>query len=540
MGNAKDAKPAEEAETTGPGSGAVTQELSKSQKKRNKKKKAASTAATIVAASVAGADETPDASHRTNVDVAGEESEDEGVASEKAPEQSNGLEANPSLEIAELDSMQDEPSDHMKGLLDAKDRRIRELEQSVSDLHDQLSNGKDQNKAGELDTADLQSRIASLEREKAQLDGQYRGLLSKLASIKKGVAERIQADEEEIRESRQAIEQLESVVQAKNEALERLQDELRIANEEAERLSTRISSLQEDSRGLNSDWAEERMRLISSEQAARQHISRLEKEVGDWESMAIEERNARDASKDRIRHLEEMTAKLESDIERLQLDHAEENGTLRQALSLVQDERKRELRECVDSYQAKVEQLTERVVQLERQLHVATERADTAEQEKERLQSFELAIKEKNLLIGKLRHEAVILNEHLIKAMKVLKKGASDEMVDKQLVTNLFLSFLSLPRADTKRFEVLQLMASMLGWNDEQRATAGLLRPADSAHGGSAGPGSPNLVRSPTMGLSRASSSSTLNGAQSVSSQFISFLEREAASIDDTKSTLES
>jgi hypothetical protein len=47
-------------------------------------------------------------------------------------------------------------------------------------------------------------------------------------------------------------------------------------------------------------------------------------------------------------------------------------------------------------------------------------------------------------------------------------------------MTNVLLQFLSLPREDTKRYEILNLIASILEWNDEQRQKAGLARSSSS------------------------------------------------------------
>ena len=71
---------------------------------------------------------------------------------------------------------------------------------------------------------------------------------------------------------------------------------------------------------------------------------------------------------------------------------------------------------------------------------------------------------------------AVILNEHLTKALRLLKRASPSSSVDKQVMTNFLLQFLSLPREDTKRYEILNLIASLLEWNDEQRQKAGLAR----------------------------------------------------------------
>lgn len=56
------------------------------------------------------------------------------------------------------------------------------------------------------------------------------------------------------------------------------------------------------------------------------------------------------------------------------------------------------------------------------------------QKELERALPFEKEVKEKNLLIGKLRHEAVILNDHLTKALRYIKKGKPEENIDKYVI----------------------------------------------------------------------------------------------------------
>jgi GRAB domain len=109
------------------------------------------------------------------------------------------------------------------------------------------------------------------------------------------------------------------------------------------------------------------------------------------------------------------------------------------------------------------------------------------QKELDRLKPFESEVKEKSALLGKTRHEgslpspsqlmtAVILNEHLTKALRLLKRASPSSTVDKQVITNFLVQFLSLPREDTKRYEILNLISSLLEWNDEQRQKAGLAR----------------------------------------------------------------
>ena len=61
----------------------------------------------------------------------------------------------------------------------------------------------------------------------------------------------------------------------------------------------------------------------------------------------------------------------------------------------------------------------------------ATNALESTMKELQRALPFEAEVKEKNLLIGKLRHEAVILNDHLTKALRYLKKGKPEDNIDK-------------------------------------------------------------------------------------------------------------
>lgn len=71
---------------------------------------------------------------------------------------------------------------------------------------------------------------------------------------------------------------------------------------------------------------------------------------------------------------------------------------------------------------------------------------------------------------------AVIINEHLMEALRRLRRNSSDTNVDRRLVTNVLLSFLTTPREDAKRFEMLSLLATILSWTDPEREKAGLQR----------------------------------------------------------------
>jgi len=92
--------------------------------------------------------------------------------------------------------------------------------------------------------------------------------------------------------------------------------------------------------------------------------------------------------------------------------------------------------------------------------------------------------------------KAVIINEHLMEALRRLRRTASETNVDRRLVTNVLLSFLSTPRADPKRFEMLTLLSSILSWTDPEREKAGLQRSSSSLGPGVGGVG---LTPSPSF-----------------------------------------
>ena len=183
-----------------------------------------------------------------------------------------------------------------------------------------------------------------------------------------------------------------------------------------------------------------------------------------------------------------------------------------------------ELRQAVEDYQAQLNQAIDQLAEYKHRALTAEVRVITiaytmltlilqvelseTQASTSKVRDLEKDVKEKNLLIGKLRHEglsthppvrprrltrplAVILNEHLMEALRRLRRNSSATNVDRRLVSNVLISFLSTPRADTKRYEMLSLLASILSWSDDDREKAGLQR----AH--SANPSSSFWVRSP-------------------------------------------
>jgi hypothetical protein len=97
------------------------------------------------------------------------------------------------------------------------------------------------------------------------------------------------------------------------------------------------------------------------------------------------------------------------------------------------------------------------------------------------------------------------------------------------VVTNLVIQFLQIDRSDPKKFQVLQVIAGMLDWNDDEREKAGLARPGTSSSSLRL-PSSPFGRTPSTPSLSaefnlESSASGPAHNSKSLSTMFKAFLE---------------
>ena len=182
------------------------------------------------------------------------------------------------------------------------------------------------------------------------------------------------------------------------------------------------------------NWLKERDELVESETYIREEFENAKQAMHDWEVLAMEERTLRKDLTDRSADLEEQLSSLKEAYEKAASERDTQASTvdgLQKALQEIQTVRKQELKELVASSQSEQEALRKQLSDIEA-LHASmmTE-FETAKRDLDRALPFEKEAKEKNLLIGKLRHEAVILNDHLTKALRFLKKGKPEDNVDR-------------------------------------------------------------------------------------------------------------
>ncbi|KAL4930029.1 putative Golgi matrix protein [Aspergillus undulatus] len=385
----------------------------------------------------------------------------------------------------------------------------------------------------------LQSKLEDAESKKEHAESQYRGLLERVNTIKAQLGERLKEDAEEIAQARLKIEDLE---QQKSSTKEEYESKVSTLSEDNRRLEKELSELRERTNLSQQNWLREKDDLLEQESYLQSEFEQAKEAMHNWEVLAMEERSIRENLGEKIIDLEEQLSTVKDAYAKTSAERDSQAATvdgLQRALQEIQAARKQELREIVESSDSQLEELKQALSVANSKKLEATNSLQSIETELERVRPFEKEVREKNLLIGKLRHEAVTLNDHLTKALRFLKKGKPEDNVDRHIVTNHLLHFLALDRSDPKKFQILQLIAALLGWSDEQREQAGLARPGAS--------GTSGKLRVPGSPMHRTPSTPTLatefmdNGAtskESLAELWSNFLEQESQASSQDNSQL--
>ncbi|KAK3903851.1 hypothetical protein C8A05DRAFT_14210 [Staphylotrichum tortipilum] len=396
------------------------------------------------------------------------------------------------------------------------------------------------------ETTQLRADLDESEAAREHAETQYQTLLNRVEKIKETLGDRLKRDKAELEEAKDRIEDLEGQNEELQKSLAAGREETDRLKDEVQEQGRELTSLRSRSNLSQQNWLKEKDDIARQVQHLKNELESTTAAMGEWEVIAMEERSLRESLGDKVADLEEQVAGAREVLERADVDRdsqARAVDRLQRALQELQETRKRELREMVESTEEQVQALKKRAQEADARAAEAEAAREAAAKELERTFPFEKEVKEKNLLIGKLRHEAIVLNDHLTKALKYIKKTKPEETIDKQLVTNHFLQFLTLDRSDPRKFQILQIMAGLLTWSDEQREKAGLARPGAASATTAAPTSSGNghgLLRLPSSPFHRTPSSPALSsdffaeptpvthagGKESLADLWASFLEQ--------------
>ncbi|KAK4056841.1 hypothetical protein OIO90_002091 [Microbotryomycetes sp. JL221] len=325
----------------------------------------------------------------------------------------------------------------------------------------------------------LQDELDRTRQDRDDFENQYRGLLSKLTTMRNTLGDKLRQDADELDRRGNEINELRATNEDLSETVETLKNELIQANEDSEHAHTELERLRQtafDSQRTTSDEATERELALRDLQ---EDLERVRNEREEWESEAMRERVRREEAQARLNQLELELAQANKERETLRHERdreAESASNLHAVLEEFQEAKERELNTTLRDLSAQLQESNDSLIMFKERAKHAETALLNAQDDSEKVNSLTKQVKDQSLLIGKLRHEAVILNEHLTEALRRLKKGDNEASVDRRLVSNVLISFLLTPRGDSKRFEMLQVLSSILSWTDDQREQVGLQR----------------------------------------------------------------
>ncbi|AMD22717.1 HHL053Wp [Eremothecium sinecaudum] len=362
------------------------------------------------------------------------------------------------------------------------DKTVDDLRDEIAQLRLQLENNKESGTNDE--------KLLKIQEERDYFESQYNTLLSRLSSMK-SLFSKMKESQLELESTQEQLAEYESRNLSLKNKLESLAKEnedykqtVSVLNSECESLSSECSKYKaradaaqtqlettssKHNKSVQEKTKENQMLQSKIQEMAividsyKQDLSSMKEEILDYKQQLAQLQREKEQTLKSCAQLEEQLAAATT-------AHEHDVRTLENELKV--------LKEAIEksSEEAKIHEST--IADLQQKVDLMKEGVALKDQ-------LQQECKERGLQIGKLRHEAIILNEHLTKALALIKHSNNSESVDKELISNLLISFVSIPRADPKKFEVLELISSFLNWDDDKKMQAGLINvsASDSVRG---------------------------------------------------------
>lgn len=315
--------------------------------------------------------------------------------------------------------------------LEAMSQEREALRAEVEQLRKQLESIQETHSS---EVTQLKSDLEESNAAKENAEEEYQTLLGRVEKIKQTLSDRFKRDKAELEESKERIEELE----AENEELRNNAvssgDDVAKLKEELQDATRELNTLRSRNNLSAQNWNKEKEELLRHVQHLKSEMETTANAMGEWEVIAMEERSVKEGLVDKVSELEEQVTLLRQNYESATTDRDSQATlieNLQNALREIQDARKKELRDMVETTEAQIQGLKKQVQEADARATEAETAKQTLTQELERTAPYEKEVKEKNLLIGKLRHEAIVLNDHLTKALRYLKKTKPEDNVDR-------------------------------------------------------------------------------------------------------------
>ncbi|KAI9280462.1 hypothetical protein BY458DRAFT_487445 [Sporodiniella umbellata] len=344
-------------------------------------------------------------------------------------------------------------------------RQITQISMSNNDMieekenlrleHEEIQN---QAKSLEKELAETKSQLLETEKKRESLNKEHQSLLGKLSHIKETLTPRLEQD----KQLREKIAELTNELEVSSTLLQENED--------------RIQTFERE-------YTEEKERLERVIENVTNQLEQTQKKCEEYEAITtdldiqcggIQEQLQKTQTELEVLKTKTATERLERESEKTSLVN------LQTVLEEFQATKESEMQAAVGHVQQQLDVAKRSWKEYEKRAIEAEDSLEKFKNSQGKAEKCEREVKEKTLLIGKLRHEAIILNEHLVEAMRKLKEETSEDSVDRQLITNLLVGFLNAPRGDRKKFDILSIISNVLRLNEEEKEKIGLSRPKQS------------------------------------------------------------
>ncbi|RLV96067.1 Replication factor C subunit 1 [Spathaspora sp. JA1] len=343
----------------------------------------------------------------------------------------------------------------------------------------------------------LTNQLEQVTQERDDIQSSYDNLLSKLSSMKTIFSNMKQSELELVekselvetltRENQQLKSQLEQINRDKSEEdglISQLRESNNDLNSECERLSDSLTKSRREYTATIEELSDEKYNFENQNNKLSKKVNELKSELNELNILQNELNLENKSKATTIEELKQTSLQKDQELE-------ESNKNI-EVLKKVILESQENSDKAISDLKQEIESLNEKVSTVEGEnsklsndISENKQEIDNLTTQLKEIDELKADINTKQLLIGKLRHEAIILNEHLTKALSIIKQGdGSNTTVDRELISNVVLSFLQFPRGDTKKFEALQLISALLEWNPDQKVIAGLQQTKSGNGGG--------------------------------------------------------
>lgn len=187
-----------------------------------------------------------------------------------------------------------------------------------------------------------------------------------------------------------------------------MKSELIASNEDSDRLHVQVEQLR-----LRADDSAKNIQDEASAREAQlrevtEDLERCRLEREDWETQAMKERVEREKLETSLHAIERELSTIRVEKHQLKEERdreAEAAQNLHVVLEEFQSAKDREIRATLGDMQVQVQSLTKSLHEYKQRAHAAETRLSTTQSDSEKVLALQQEVKEKNLLIGKLRHE---------------------------------------------------------------------------------------------------------------------------------------